>query len=303
MNSVENMASVYHVFRNSAERHAPRPFLRVPAESAAKYAGDAVELSYEQAGERVERLIAAYADRGIDAGDRVAVAFDSRVEVYLHLLALNALGASMVPLNSAASDDELCHVVGHSDSRLIVSLPDYEQRLARLAICTTIPKAALDAAARPAEPAPPDLAREAALLYTSGTTGKPKGCMLSNEYFLALGEWYTGLGGICAMDENDRLLTPLPPNHMNALCTSFPAMMMCGGCVIQVDRFHPRSWWQTVREERATIVSLPRGDDGDTAHAAESGRRGFFAANQVFVSARVRTPGTRANSRDDSGSR
>jgi acyl-coenzyme A synthetase/AMP-(fatty) acid ligase len=98
------------------------------------------------------------------------------------------------------------------------------------------------------------LSTEAALLYTSGTTGKPKACMLSNGYFLALGNWYNGLGGRCTLDETDRLLTPLPPNHMNALCLSFMGMLLCGGCVIQLDRFHPRSWWQTVREERATIL-------------------------------------------------
>jgi acyl-CoA synthetase (AMP-forming)/AMP-acid ligase II len=99
-----------------------------------------------------------------------------------------------------------------------------------------------------------DLATEAALVYTSGTTGKPKGCMLSNEYFLAIGAWYTGLGGICAMDARDRLLTPLPPNHMNALSTSFTAMLLVGGCVVQLDRFHPRSWWQACRDEQATII-------------------------------------------------
>jgi len=41
---------------------------------------------------------------------------------------------------------------------------------------------------------------------------------------------------------------------MNALCTSFPAMMLCGGCVIQMDRFHPRWWWDTVRDEEVTII-------------------------------------------------
>ena len=254
MKQVGDSASVYGAFRDSVARFAPRPFLRVPADSAAAYADEAIELSYEQVMQRVETLIGAYADRGITAGDRVAVAFDSRVEVYLHLLALNALAASIVPLNAGAGDDELRHIAGHSDSRLIVSLPGYAERLARLGSTTTIAEDTLEAGGQAGRLAPADLSREAALLYTSGTTGKPKGCMLSNEYFLALGKWYTGLGGICAMDENDRLLTPLPPNHMNALCTSFPAMMMCGGCVIQVDRFHPRSWWRTVREERATIV-------------------------------------------------
>ena len=78
--------------------------------------------------------------------------------------------------------------------------------------------------------------------------------MLSNDYFLAIGVWYNGLGGVCTIDQHDRLLTPLPPNHMNALCTSFTAMMLCGGCVIQLDRFHPREWWQTVHEERATVI-------------------------------------------------
>ena len=254
MKPTADTASVYDAFRDSAARYAERPFLRVPAESAARYAGGPVELSYEQSRRRVETLVGGYADCGIGAGDRVAVAFDNRVEVYLHQLALNGLGASMVPLNSGASDDELHHMITHSDSRIVVSLPEYAERLAEFDICMTITEAKLGENSGTIERPPADLSREAALLYTSGTTGKPKGCIVSNEYFLALGAWYTGLGGICAMDENDRLLTPLSPNHMNALCTSFPAMMMCGGCVIQVDRFHPRSWWRTVREERATIV-------------------------------------------------
>jgi acyl-CoA synthetase (AMP-forming)/AMP-acid ligase II len=125
-------------------------------------------------------------------------------------------------------------------------------------------------------------AREAALLYTSGTTGHPKGCMLANEYFLAMGRWYNSLGGRYALTSEDRLITPLPPHHMNALCTSFMGMLMRGGCVVQLDRFHPSSWWQTVREERATIIhylgvmpaillTLPPTDDGDVGDQVRFG--------------------------------
>jgi acyl-CoA synthetase (AMP-forming)/AMP-acid ligase II len=252
--AIEQLGSVYHAFKLSADRHGPRPFLRTPAASAQDYAGGAVEYTYGEASSRVDELVRGYAKRGLSPGDRVSIAFDSRLEVYLHLLALNALGASIVPLNSGATDDELRHIIGHSDSGLLVSLQEYAQRFTALGICEVVAEAELVAAGPTPKLAAPEPAAEAGLLYTSGTTGKPKGCMLSNEYFLAIGLWYTGLGDICSLDENDRLLTPLPPNHMNALCTSFTAMMLSGGCVIQLDRFHPRSWWQTAREERATVI-------------------------------------------------
>ncbi len=254
MSPSADAGSVYHAFAAAVERFGERPFLRTPAISADAYADGAIEYTYERAGARVTELIAGYARSSLEAGDRVALAFDSRLEVYLHLLALNALGVSIVPLNSSATDDELRHIIGHSDAKLLVALPEHAGRLAALGICAVLVEEDLVGDDAGAYLVDPDPAREAALLYTSGTTGKPKGCMLSNDYFLALGDWYTGLGGICSMDQDDRLLTPLPPNHMNALCTSFMAMLLCGGCVIQLDRFHPRSWWRTARDEQATII-------------------------------------------------
>jgi acyl-CoA synthetase (AMP-forming)/AMP-acid ligase II len=254
MTGVGELASVYRAFGLKAAEFGPRPFLRSPAGSAGASADGAVEYTYDTAKARVDGLLSGYATSGLAPGDRVAIAFDSRLEVYLHLLALNALGVSVVPLNCGATDDELRHIIGHSDSRLLVSLEDYAERFAALGICDVLTEHELVSAASTPVPVAPAPSTEAALLYTSGTTGRPKGCMLSNEYFLAIGLWYNGLGGICALDENDRLLTPLPPNHMNALCTSFTAMMLCGGCVIQLDRFHPRSWWRTAREEKATVI-------------------------------------------------
>jgi acyl-CoA synthetase (AMP-forming)/AMP-acid ligase II len=96
---------------------------------------------------------------------------------------------------------------------------------------------------------------EAALLYTSGTTGQPKGCVLPDEYFLRAGQWYARLGGLAALRPGaERLLTPLPLFHMNALAYSAMAMLATGGCLIPLDRFHPRAWWPTVRDSGATVV-------------------------------------------------
>jgi len=181
MSSFDDAGSVYHAFVTAVERYGPRPFLRTPTVSARGYADDAVEFSYEETKRVVECLIGGYQARNFVAGDRAAIAFDSRLEVYLHLLALNALGVSMVPLNSGATDDELRHIIGHSDSRLIVSLPMYVERLANLDICDVCEEAELVGDSSPVVIPPPDPEREAALLYTSGTTGKPKGCMLSND--------------------------------------------------------------------------------------------------------------------------
>ena len=69
---------------------------------------------------------------------------------------------------------------------------------------------------------------------------------------MEVGRLYTGLGGYCRFETGDRLATPLPVTHMNALAVSFMAMVMTGGCLVQLDRFHPSTWWQSLRDARAT---------------------------------------------------
>ncbi|WP_234413597.1 AMP-binding protein, partial [Ideonella sp. A 288] len=101
----------------------------------------------------------------------------------------------------------------------------------------------------------PDERSECALLYTSGTTGRPKGCILPNRYFLQSGRWYAAVGGLAALRPGqERMLTPLPLVHMNAMAYSTLAMVLTGGCLIVLDRFHPATWWASVRASGATVV-------------------------------------------------
>ncbi|MEJ8567706.1 AMP-binding protein [Elongatibacter sediminis] len=257
MTDSSHQRTVYGEFQRACTRWGDRPFLRSTSSAMAVYGDCAVEYTYASAQRTVERLRASYHELGVRPGDRVALAFDSRLDVYLHLLALNAQGASLVPLNMGSTDSELRHIILHSKSRWTSGAPEHSERLQKLV--KTEPRIRYfelrtPNAPDPIEPGYGDENTEAALLYTSGTTGSPKGCILSNDYFVTMGEEYNRLGGLCSVGFEDRLLTPLPPNHMNALATSFMAMLLCGGCVIQADRFHPRTWWQTVREERATII-------------------------------------------------
>jgi acyl-coenzyme A synthetase/AMP-(fatty) acid ligase len=247
--------TVAECFQRATAAATDREFLHVPAEACRHYADSALSLTYGQAAAQVALLVEQIHKAGYQPGHRVALALDNRPAFFIHFLALARLGMSVVPLNASMSPAELSYVIGHADIALAVTHAGHAAHV-RAALPGAIPlRVVADNAQEYAAPAAPPAAAadELALLYTSGTTGLPKGCILSNEYFLEIGRLYHGLGGYCRFDgQSDRLATPLPVTHMNALACSFMAMLMTGGCLIQLDRFHPSTWWQSIRASRAT---------------------------------------------------
>jgi acyl-CoA synthetase (AMP-forming)/AMP-acid ligase II len=220
------VTTVYSAFERTAAAHGGKPFLVMPSWQ--------LELSYAQAAERIAEIAARYRARGYGKGHRVALQLENRPEFPLHFLALNSLGTSVVPLNPDYRAAELDYVLEHSEASALVNAQNLDD----------LPK-----------PRKAGAAAECALLYTSGTTGKPKGCLLSDFYFLNVGRRYLDEGGLCAVRHGEeRLITPLPFFHMNALAVSTTAMILSAGCVVQLDRFHPRSWWRDVVDSGATIV-------------------------------------------------
>ncbi|HUQ76056.1 MAG TPA: AMP-binding protein [Burkholderiales bacterium] len=222
------MTTVFTAFEQTARAHGAKPFLQVYPEK--------LELTYAGAGERVGEIARVYARKGYRPGHRVALKLPNCADFLLHFLALNSLGVAVVPVNPDYHRAELDYVLEHSEAALVVDQP------------------LLASFDPPAAKAPGD-ATECALLYTSGTTGKPKGCLLSDHYFLNVGQRYVDEGGLCSLIfGEERLITPLPLFHMNALAVSTTAMILTAGCVVQLDRFHPKTWWRDVVDSRATIV-------------------------------------------------
>ena len=248
--------TVASVFADAAAQYPDNPFLCVLPEVAAVYATDPGTITYDEAAVAVARLRAAYAAAGYGPGHRVGLMLENRPAFFLHWLALNGLGACVVPLNPELRRAELDYLVRHSDIVLAVAAVPHLAALRAVASDLAVIR---DTDTPPAAPFSyrddiPARGTACALLYTSGTTGKPKGCVLSNDYYLRAGQWYATIGGLCALRDKDRLITPLPLTHMNAMAYSSMAMIVTGGCIIQLDRFHPRGWWDSVRTSGATIV-------------------------------------------------
>lgn len=255
--------TIYTAFKHTTEQWPDNDFMVVLPETADIYGIEAGALSYKDALAEIDRLAEQYGQTGYAHGHRVGILLENRPAFILHWLALNKLGVSIVPINPDLRIAELEYLIGHSEMILAIAIPSRHEdlRLAAEKAGQTMGLISPDELPPNANSVPSHgdkaitIDSECALMYTSGTTGRPKGCMLSNAYFHYSGEWYADVGGLATLHKgSERMLTPLPLFHMNALATSTMAMIKTGGCMIVLDRFHPRSWWDSVRKSDATVV-------------------------------------------------
>ncbi len=259
------METVFAAFMASAERAPENAFLCAPPAPGRAYDPAGVEYTYGETRARVLALQALYRAGGYGPGTRVALQLGNRPDFFFHFLALNGLGAAIVPVNPDYRDDELLYLLTHSEADLVVSVPEDLARLRRVAVRREAPLAVIDSAAfptslpEPPRPPPDRVVRGAAalcgLLYTSGTTGRPKGCILTNEYYLTAGGWYRDLGGMIAIRPGEeRILNPLPLFHMNCQAVTAVCVMLTQNCLVLPERFSPSRWWADVVASDATIV-------------------------------------------------
>ncbi|MBM2578037.1 malonyl-CoA synthase [Jannaschia sp. Os4] len=216
-------------------RHAgsDRPFLRAP---------DGTAWSYADFADRAARLAGALASHGLRPGDRIAV----QVAKHPDALALYAAslrgGHVFLPLNTAYTAAELDHFVGDSGAALVVCDPDTHEAVAPVADrfgARTATLAALAADADGADPAPvaaraPD--DLAAILYTSGTTGRSKGAMLTHDNLLSNA---ATLKDAWRFTADDVLIHALPIFHTHGLFVATNVTLAAGSSMIFHDRYDP----------------------------------------------------------------
>ncbi len=263
MIAIDDTTTIGDAFARAAAAYGPRAFLGAPAGAHRSYHRGGYEIGFAHAARDVARLREAYRAKGYGHGHRAAMLLDNRPEHFLHKLALNSLGICCVPVNPDYRAGEIAYLLEHSEADFAIVSAErraqFESGVAagshRLPVASFDDLATLPNASRPPRGSRVTAESEASILYTSGTTGRPKGCVLSHAYELASGAWYATRGGLAAFRaEGERIYTPLPVYHVNSSIVSFYAAMLSGSCQIQADRFAPPRWWAEVRQTRASIV-------------------------------------------------
>ena len=211
-------------------------------------------------------------EMGVQPGDRVASLLDNSPEALLTWWGTLFAGAVAVPVNTAYKGEYLRHQLGDAGARVLVVADDLAQRAADVAPGLD----ALEHVVVVGDGAPdvpgvkalrwddvlasasddPEVTRRpsdlATFVYTGGTTGLSKGCMLSHGYHEALAQQ---IGHCWERSADDVLWTPLPMFHYNALVTAVVGTLVFGGRGAIYRKFSVSGFWPEMNRTGATITS------------------------------------------------
>jgi acyl-CoA ligase (AMP-forming) (exosortase A-associated) len=244
---------------------------RTPDAEALVYG--ARRLNYAQLAGELDAFAAAVLAQGLAAGDRVAVYMEKRIENVAALFGAAAAGCVFVPVNPLLKPEQVAYILADCNVRLLVTTPE---RLAALrpvlAACPDLQAVMLtgpdksDAAALPALLAWPSTASEkiaghrridtdvAAILYTSGSTGAPKGVVLSHRNMVAGAD---SVASYLGMRADERILAVLPLSFdygLSQLSTAF----LTGACAVLINHLFARDIVAMVEQERITgLAAVP----------------------------------------------
>jgi crotonobetaine/carnitine-CoA ligase len=255
------METLFDALDAAAVEFGGKAFLCIPARAERPYLPEGAEWSFAQVRDMAAALSQRYRAAGWGPGHRVALALDNHPAHIVHFMALNRLGVSQVPVNPYYLRHELEYLLSHSEADMAVALPWNAARLAEAGMARISSWSDDDApegfdpppAPRPAGPGVPTAGSEIALIYTSGTTSRPKGAIIDNAYAFAVGRCYADLGGALTLRRGEeRIYLPLPFFHVNAGINTVATALLTGTCLIVPDRFHAGTWWDDLAQTRAT---------------------------------------------------
>jgi len=249
------------------------PFLTYVADDA-----EVRSYTYRTFYERLRRVAAMlHVFGGVSRGDRIATAMHNHDDAIIVNFAAWHLGASVVPLNMGEEDKRLAYILEHSGARVLFVLKDYCERMRAirqtaekiehviLVDAGSIPADGSRAEARLEDVIPPvdvpqfaqpeniDPDGEALIVYTSGTTGVPKGVVLSQYNLVAdacsITKWH-------GFTPATRMMCVLPVHHVNGLVVTHITPVFCGGSVVLNRKFSAQKFFSTASAYKVEVVSV-----------------------------------------------
>ena len=228
-------------------------------------AGD-LELSYGELDRQVRGVATSLRARGIEPGDKVALLVPNVPEFTIAYFGILYAGATIVPINVLAAAPEVRYFLEDSNSRLLIVHPLFEAAGREGAAAASVPVViagggeGADTIAAMAEADPIDVPHPtspqdtAVVLYTSGTTGKPKGAELTHSNLLLN----------CAVvvpkltppsRDGHRALATLPLFHSFGQTVIQNGMIAAGGSITMLARFTPEEAFELIERDRLTIFA------------------------------------------------
>ncbi len=238
--------------------------------------------TYRRFQQAVMQTAGMFQGMGVGRGDRVCLFMPNCPEYLFCWFGLSVLGAIGVPVNTGYKRDETAFILNDAGATALVaheSLVSIAHEAAgqapsvrhRLVVENSPASSSEGAQNSPIPPGwasfteslnssqalstPPHVSPEdvSMLVYTSGTTGNPKGVMVTHQMYAAAGQ---GFAHWTQATPEDRFLTCLPFYHANIQYYSTMGAMAAGATLVVAERFSASRFWQQVREARATVVNF-----------------------------------------------
>jgi acyl-CoA synthetase (AMP-forming)/AMP-acid ligase II len=214
-------------------------------------------LSYAQLAKRAARVAAGLAAPGIKAPDRVGLMLGNRIEFATTLLGILRLGAIAVPISTRLQKPEVAYILGQCRARALVHESNLASRVPSRSEAPTVEcffdedHVEADGEAPPV----PSMKEEdtAIILYTSGTTGQPKGAMLTHFNILHSLLHYQHC---LALGPEDRAVLAVPASHVTGVVAILLTIWHAQGCAVVLPQFKARDFLELGARERITYTLL-----------------------------------------------
>lgn len=224
-----------------------------PDGTALVYVETGERLTYAQLNERAETAAAALQELGIEPGDRFGLLAFNCPEFLEFFFAAGKTGAIVVPLSTRATVHELKHVVADCGMKLLFHGEEFGEIAAQLDVQVAGLRGhgVAQQSRNPVTPQPRNPESTYCLLYTSGTTGKPKGVMIPKRQLYWNG-YNTAVNWSLREDDVSPIFTPL--YHAGGLAAFCIPIFCVGGTVVLHKTFDVTAVWKTIEAEQCTVV-------------------------------------------------